>query len=123
MKKVMLGLLAMLMAGIASAKLPAPTEEAKATAALAKEKSAWGDKVAAYKLCLVQDKLAAQYLKEKGAKKSAVEVPACADPGPFVPSAPATAAAPAAPASAAASAPASTKAPAPAQAAAAPAKK
>jgi len=76
-----------LMAAIlsAQAKLPAPSEEQKAAAAAAKDKQAWTDKVAAYKLCLAQDRVTAYYFKTKGngAKPSAA-LPACADPGPYV---------------------------------------
>jgi hypothetical protein len=103
----------------AAAKLPPPSPEAAATAAAAKDKTAWTEKVAAYKLCLAQDRLAKDYLKTKeGAKKQTVETPPCTDPGPYVPgasaAAPAAAATPAAPTTAAA---------APAQQPAAPAKK
>lgn len=85
-------------ASAVQAKLPPPTPEVKAAADAAKDKAAWGDKVAAYKLCLAQDKIAAQYLKSKeGAKKPTVETPPCADPGSYVPTAAAApAAAPAA---------------------------
>ncbi|WP_151632104.1 hypothetical protein [Noviherbaspirillum aerium] len=121
MKKV-LSLMAMLalMTGSAYAKLPAPSPEAKAAADAAKDKAAWGDKVAAYKLCLSQDKTAAYYQKNKeGAKKPTVETPACADPGPYVPPVAAAAPAPAAgaaatPASASGAAPAATPAATPA---------
>ncbi|RZI41574.1 hypothetical protein EGT07_18540 [Herbaspirillum sp. HC18] len=86
--------------GSALAKLPPPAPEAAATAAAAKDKAAWSDKVAAYKLCLAQDRVAKQYFKSKeGARKPTVETPPCTDPGPYVPSA---AAEPAAPAAAAA---------------------
>lgn len=69
----------------AQAKLPAPTEEQKAAAAAAKDKQAWTDKVAAYKLCLAQDRVAAYYFKTKGSGgKPSAAVPACADPGPYV---------------------------------------
>lgn len=97
-----------LAAGAAHAKLPPPTPEAKAAADAAKDKAAWGEKVAAYKLCLSQDKTAAYYQKNKeGAKKPTVETPACTDPGPYVPPAPqAAAAAPATPAAPAAATPA-----------------
>jgi hypothetical protein len=143
MKKA-LSLMAMLAltAGAVHAKLPAPSPEAKAAADAAKDKAAWGDKVAAYKLCLAQDKTAAYYQKNKeGAKKPSVETPACADPGPYTPpvaaaaspapapgAAPAAgtapAAAPAAPAAPAAQAPQAAPAPQAASAApAAPAKK
>jgi hypothetical protein len=106
-------------ASAVQAKLPPPTPEAKAAADAAKDKAAWSDKVASYKLCQVQDKIAAQYLKSKeGAKKPTVETPPCTDPGPYVPTAaaaPAAAPAPAAgsttaAAAAPASAPASTQA-------------
>lgn len=97
--------------GSAAAKLPQQTPEAAATAAAAKDKTAWTEKVAAYKLCLAQDRVARQYHKTKeGAPKQTVETPACADPGPYVPSAAAPAAA-------------SAPAPAPAAQAAAPATK
>ena len=113
--------------GSALAKLPPQPPEAAAAAAAVKDKAAWSDKVAAYKLCLAQDRLAKQYLSNKeGARKPTVETPPCTDPGPYVPG---TAAAPAAGAPGAAPAtPASSAAPAapPATAAtgsAAPAKK
>jgi len=92
-------LLAAAMAGSALAKLPAPSDEAKAKAAEAAAKTAWGGKVDAYKLCKVSDAVAADYMAK--AKKSGKEVkaptptPPCADPGPFVytPPVPASAAA------------------------------
>lgn len=83
MKKIAIILSGLMLAGTALAKLPPPTDEAKAKAAETKNKSAWSDKVAAYKLCLVQDKVAARYLKEKAAPKPATEVPACVNPGPY----------------------------------------
>lgn len=87
MKKTALTL-ALLTACTAQAKLPAPTEEQKAAAAAAKDKAAWSDKVAAYKLCLAQDRVAAYYFKTKGSgsKPTATPtpLPACADPGPYV---------------------------------------
>ncbi|WP_374674311.1 hypothetical protein [Ideonella sp.] len=84
---------ALLLAGTAAAKLPPPSDEAKAKAAETAAKTAWTDKVAAYQLCKAQDKVAAGYLshaKAAGRPASApVETPPCADPGPFayVPSA------------------------------------
>jgi hypothetical protein len=74
-------------AALVSAKLPPPSEEAKAKAAEAAAKSAHGNKVGAFQLCKVMDKVAAQYLAD--AKKGGKDVqptptPACADPGPFV---------------------------------------
>jgi hypothetical protein len=105
-----------LIAGVAMAKLPAPSDEAKAKAAEAAAKTAWSNNVANYQLCKSMDAVAASYhatAKKAGKAASApVATPACADPGPFVytPAAPASAAttavaaapaAPAAPASAA----------------------
>src|SRR5437899_11963571 len=79
---LLLGVLAL---GQASAKIPPPSDEAKAKAAEAKAKTAWSDKVAAYKLCLAQDKTAAAYLKATGKSASAVAgVAPCNDPGPYV---------------------------------------
>lgn len=76
-----------LLATAAGAKLPPPSDEAKAKAAETAAKNAWNDKVAAYKLCQSMDKVAARYAAE--AKSAGKEVkptatPACADPGPFV---------------------------------------
>jgi hypothetical protein len=95
----------------ALAKLPAPSDEAKAKAAEAAAKTAHAGKVDGYLLCKSQDKTAASYYKTAKAAgketKPAASLPPCADPGPFVyvPAAPlAAASAPAAAASAAASA-------------------
>ena len=103
-----LALLLAALVGTAVAKLPAPSDEAKAKAAEAAAKTAHAGKVDAYKLCLSMDKVAADYhAKAKAAGKEAkpaVETPACADPGAFVYTPPAAASAPA-PAAAAASAP------------------
>jgi hypothetical protein len=87
-----------LFAGVVAAKLPPPTEAEKDKAAEAAAKNAWADKVAAFKLCQVESKVAAEYFADakKAGKvvKPAVATPPCADPGPFV-SAPAAATAPA----------------------------
>ncbi len=100
-----LPLLLVLLAGAAVAKLPAPSDEAKAKAAETAAKTAHSGKVDAYKLCLSMDKVAADYrTKAKVAGKEikpAVETPPCADPGAFVYTPPASASAPAAAASAA----------------------
>lgn len=117
MKKIVFAFAAGLLALPVLAKLPAPSDEAKAKAAEAAAKTAHAGKVDNYKLCLSMDKAAAHYFKTAAAAKKevkpAVATPACADPGPFVPP---VAAAPAAPANAAATA-------APAAAPAAPAAK
>ncbi len=73
---------------VAHAKLPPAPEAAKEQATEAAARSAWQDKVAAYKLCQVQDRIADTYRKDaKGSGKTVaapVSTGACADPGPFV---------------------------------------
>ncbi|MEO6973742.1 MAG: hypothetical protein ABI135_10040 [Rhodoferax sp.] len=91
MKKILIpGVLAGLLLGVSTmalAKLPPPSDEARAKAAEAAAKAAWSGKVAAYQLCKVQDKVTADYLASaKAAGKetgSATPGPACADPGAF----------------------------------------
>ena len=127
MKKTFISLATLLLASLfsvsAMAKLPAPSDEAKAKAAEAAAKTAHGNKVADYQLCKSREKVAAHYYKTAKATGKPttppVATPACADPGPYF------AAAPAAPAVAAAPAPAAAKpgATPAAPAAAAPAKK
>ena len=90
------------LAGPVLAKLPALSDEAKAKAAETAAKSAWADKVGAYKLCLSMDRVADGYRKQAMASGKASPLP---------PQAPATASAVAAapasgPATASASAPA-----------------
>ncbi len=98
MKNILFALAAFLIAGAATAKLPAPSDEAKAKAADTQAKTAHGAKVAAYQLCLSQDKVVAKFAD----KTRAVPAEPCANPGPFVPAiaavaavAPVTAAVPA----------------------------
>jgi len=73
----------------ALAKLPPPSEEAKAKAAEAAARAAWAGKVDNYKLCLSMERVAAKYrtdLQKAGKQPpAATPTPACADPGPFVP--------------------------------------
>ena len=105
---------AVVCASAAVAKLPAPSDEAKAKAAEAAAKTGWGNQVANFQLCKSMDQVAANY--QKDAKKAGKELkppvatPPCADPGPFVyvppVSPPAASAASAAPAVTAAAAPA-----------------
>ena len=96
----LLGTTALLINLQAAAKLPAPSDEAKAKAAEAAAKTAHGGKVEGYKLCVAMDRVAAGYqaaAKTAGKPASApTETPACADPGPFVYTPPAPASAPAA---------------------------
>ena len=75
------------LAASALAKLPAPSDEAKAKAAEAAAKAAHAGKGDAYQLCKWQDKVAASYLKSAKAAgketKPAAETPPCAEPGAF----------------------------------------
>lgn len=66
-------------ASTAFAKLPVPSDEAKAKVAEAAAKAAHAGKVDAYLLCKSQDKVAAKVNKTKA--KSATP---CVDPGKFV---------------------------------------
>ena len=95
----------LLCAAATQAKLPAPSDEAKAKAAEAAAKTAWSNKVADFQLCRSMDKVAASYEAEARkagkATKPPTATPACADPGPFVAATPASGAAPAAAAPAA----------------------
>ena len=69
----------------ALAKLPPPSDDAKAKAAEAAAKGAWADKVGAYQLCRSMDRTAEYYRKTAGKDAPApVATPACTDPGPFV---------------------------------------
>lgn len=84
-----------LSSGVAFAKLPPPSEEAKAKAEEAKAKAAHGDKVAAFQLCNSMDKVAQRYLRDnKGKAGKPLETPKCQDPGPFQMASSAPAAAP-----------------------------
>ena len=81
-------LIAAVAAGTAHAALPPAPEAAKQAATEAAAKSAWQDKVGAYKLCLAQDQVADRYRKDVKAEGKTAPAPmttaACADPGPFV---------------------------------------
>lgn len=85
---------ALLIAPAVEAKLPAPTPEAKAKLDEAVAKTAAGDKINAYKLCLAQDRIAASYFKASAAAgkphQSVADLPACSDPGPYVAAQPET---------------------------------
>ena len=113
MKTVALIAVAAVAATSVYAKLPPPSDEAKAKAAETAAKTAHGTAVANYQLCKSMDSVAAKYqaaAKQAGKAASApVATPPCTDPGPFVYTPPAAASAPVA---------AATAAPAPAQAAA-----
>lgn len=78
-------LMAAAFAGPTVAKLPPLNDEAKAKAAEAAAKAAWGDKVSLYKHCLVLDRIAGNYKKTAAnAAAPATTTPPCEDPGPFV---------------------------------------
>lgn len=78
MKKLTV-LLITLVSSVALAKLPALSPEAEAAADLAKAKTAHGDKVGGYKLCLSQNEVANKFKKAGSAAPAA-----CVNPGPFV---------------------------------------
>jgi len=118
MNKTLFAWLLAALSATAFAKLPAPSDEAKAKAAEAAAKTAHAGKVDGYLLCKSQDKVAAHVQKTNKAKAGKpVATPPCADPGKFVytppeaaaPVAGASAAAPAAPVKAAAPAVAPAK--------------
>ncbi len=73
--------------GGAFAKLPPPSDEAKAKAAETAHKAAWSDKVAAYHLCQTMDKVASAYRAHAAAAgkaaSAAEQTPPCTDPGPY----------------------------------------
>ncbi len=87
MKKTLLLMSVLALSGAALAKLPPPSDEAKAKAAEAAAKTAHGNKVADYQLCKSREKVAAHYYKTTGKGKPAPKetTPACADPGPYKP--------------------------------------
>lgn len=80
-------LLAVSFAGLASATLPPPTDDAKAKAAEAAAKAAWDDKIGAYKLCVAMDRTVDAYRKSQQAAGAEAPPPAatppCVDPGPY----------------------------------------
>ena len=85
MKKLSFGLIALAFCGATQAKLPPPTPEAQAAAAVAKQKTGWSDKFAAYQLCMAQNKVVGHYTKTKNATPTqSAAVPSCNDPGPYV---------------------------------------
>jgi hypothetical protein len=87
MKRFALLLSCALGAGVAVAKLPPLSDDAKAKAAEAAAKTAHGDKVGAYQLCQSMDRVATKYFadaKREGREaKPAVATPPCSDPGQF----------------------------------------
>lgn len=77
----LLALCAVGISTLASAKLPAPSPAETAKAAEAAAKSAWSGKADVYKLCLVQDRVAARF--GKTAPTATTPGAGCMDPGPF----------------------------------------
>jgi hypothetical protein len=111
--KHIVGLIVLSVGASAFAKLPPLSDEAKAKAAEAAAKTAWGDKMGAYQLCKAMDRVAAGYLadaKKAGKDLKPTATPPCADPGPFAYTPPSAGAPPGA-----ASSPPTTKTPAAAQ--------
>lgn len=91
-------------AGGAVARLPPPSDEARAKAAEGAARAAHGAKVENFKLCMSMNRVAASY--HAGAKAAgketvpAITTPACVDPGPFVAAPPGASPGAAAPANA-----------------------
>jgi hypothetical protein len=81
-------LIALTLSGLslgASAKLPAPSDEAKAKAAETAAKTAYTGKMDGYLLCKSQDKVVAHVQKTNKSKAGKpVATAPCADPGKFV---------------------------------------
>jgi len=103
LKHIVVAVCGLAFAAVGVAKLPAPTPEQQAAAALNAAKAAHAGKVGAYTLCMSQNKVADDYIKQQKAKGKVYTpeaTPPCVNPGPFVPP-PAVAAAPAQPAAAA----------------------
>ena len=89
-------LLPALVSGYSVAKLPPPSDAAKALAAETAAKNAWSDKVGQYQLCAAMDRTAAAYRSSLKAKETPVPTPIetapCVNPGPYAsPITPATA--------------------------------
>lgn len=89
MKSISVSLAVLALSATAFAKLPPPSDEAKAKAAEAAAKTAHSGKVEAYLLCKAQDRVAARTNKAakpvgKDAKGAAAPASTCVDPGPFV---------------------------------------
>ena len=85
MKKIIFALSLAALGASAFAKLPPPSDEAKAKAAEAAAKTAHTGKVDAYLLCKSQDKVAAHVQRTNKAKAGKpAATPPCADPGKFV---------------------------------------
>jgi hypothetical protein len=92
MKKILITVCLAGLPLLSLAKLPAPSDEAKAKAAEAAAKAAWAGKVDGYLLCKSLDKVAAGYYKSAKAAgketKPPTPTPPCADPGAFAYKAP-----------------------------------
>lgn len=81
MKRTLLLLALAAVAGSAWAKLPPPTPEEAAKAAESAARAKWAGQVGAYKVCEIQNRIAAKFGKPRPADVSAM--PACVEPGPF----------------------------------------
>jgi hypothetical protein len=96
MKRIALLAVCAMTTGLALAKLPPLSDDAKAKAAEAAAKTAHGDKVAAFQLCKSMNRTAAYYYAQaKTANKEPkppTATPDCVDPGVFVYPPPAAAA-------------------------------
>lgn len=87
--RIMMAIIAASIGGLAAAKMPPPSDAAKAQATETAAKAAWSDKVSSYQLCLAMDRTVAAYRRaQKAAGKpppsSPASTAACVDPGPYV---------------------------------------
>jgi hypothetical protein len=119
LKHIIIAVCGLAFSAVGLAKLPAPTPEQQAAAAMNAAKAAHAGKVDAYMLCMSQAKVADAYVQQQKASGKVYTpeaTPACVNPGPFVPPAatPVAAAAPAAQPAAAAPAKAAAAAAQPA---------
>ena len=82
------------LAGLATGKLPPPSDEAKALSAQTAAKAAWADKIGLYQLCQAMERTAQTYRKTLAGEGKAAPPPtttaACVDPGPYVAQTPIT---------------------------------
>src|SRR3982074_2532477 len=81
-------LITLVYAGFACAKLPPPSDAAKAQAAQTAAKTVWDDKVSLYKLCRAMDRVAEVYRRDMKAQGKDMPPPPatapCTGPGAYV---------------------------------------
>jgi hypothetical protein len=85
--RVAIVLVSAMYAGLAFAKLPPQSDEAKSLAAQTAAKAAWSDKVGLYQLCRAMDRTAEAYRRGLASagkdSPNPTATPPCTDPGPY----------------------------------------